>query len=71
MQIHQCSIVFINLSCIYEYPCEVQAVLDISATPSPLPAVGGELSLQLVLVAATAGEIAHGTRLRDGVGYAS
>ena len=70
VQIHQGPVVFINLPCIDENPREVQSVLDVGAAPAPLPPVGRELPLQLVLVAATAREVPRGARLRDGVGDA-
>ena len=70
MQIHQGPVVFVNLPRIDENPREVQSVLDVGATAAPLPPVGRELPLQLVLVAAAAREVPRGARLRDGVGDA-
>ena len=70
VQIHQRPVVFVNLPSIDENPREVKSVLDVSAAAAPLPTVGRELPLQLVLVAAAAREIPRGARLSDGVGDA-
>ena len=70
VQIHQGPIVFINLPRIDEDPREVQSVFNVCAAAAPLPAVRGELPLQLVLIATAAREVPRGARLRYGVSNA-